>query len=81
MEKEKIRQTVNQIAAEVFLSDINDITDVLKAGDIEAWDSLGHLNLFLAVETRFGVKFTTDEILTTTAIGDLVTKLSEKLSQ
>lgn len=34
----------------------------LKLGDLEAWDSLGNFNLLLAVEERFDVRFTMDDM-------------------
>ena len=30
---------------------------------IEAWDSIGHINVVMALEQRFNVKFTMDEIV------------------
>lgn len=41
------------------------------ANDVEGWDSLSHLNLILAVESRFKVKLTQKELLTLKHVGDL----------
>ena len=35
----------------------------LKAGDIEVWDSLGHLNFLLSVEKHFKIKFSMNELI------------------
>lgn len=45
---------------------------------LEAWDSLGHLDVILAVEQEFGVHFLTDEIPQMTSIGDLEAALVRK---
>lgn len=46
---------------------ISEVTDELAAGDIDVWDSIGHLKLILSIEERFNVKFRTEQI------SDLVT--------
>lgn len=50
------------IFQEVFDDDELEITPVTTADDIEDWDSLEHINLIIAVEKAFGIKFTTAEI-------------------
>jgi len=46
----------------VFDDDSLQIVDQTTAADVEGWDSLNHLNLIVAIEKRFGVKFATAEI-------------------
>ena len=36
--------------------------DEMTSHDIDGWDSLAHLNLVIAMERRFGIKFTMAEI-------------------
>jgi acyl carrier protein len=47
--------------------------DVVKADssneDIEKWDSIGHMNLVMALEEHFGVGFTMEEILQMKSVG------------
>lgn len=38
------------------------VTDATTANDIEDWDSLAHINLIVAIEKTFGMKFTMDEV-------------------
>ena len=38
------------------------ITDATTAKDVEQWDSLTHINLMVATEKRFKIKFATAEI-------------------
>ncbi|MGB7769811.1 MAG: acyl carrier protein [Verrucomicrobiia bacterium] len=59
---EKLRNDVQQIFREVFGDDQLVLTDTMTAADIPGWDSLGHLNLIIAMEKRFGIKFATAEI-------------------
>ena len=47
--------------ADVFGLEPGDITPDASIDSIEAWDSLKHLNLVLALEERFGISFTEQE--------------------
>ncbi len=38
------------------------LTPASTAADVDGWDSLMHLNVVVAIEKRFGVRFTTAEI-------------------
>lgn len=55
----------------VFGSDVR-IRSVDDGPDnIEGWDSVGHLNLILAVEAEFGVQFETSEIADLVTVGKI----------
>lgn len=41
------------------------------AADVEGWDSLGHINLIVALERRFAVKFRLAELHALKNVGDL----------
>jgi acyl carrier protein len=36
---------------------------------LAAWDSLGHLNLILAIETEFGVSFSPEDVIALRSLG------------
>lgn len=61
---------------EVFRSVFDDDELVIGAGttaeDIDAWDSLTHVQLIVAVEARFGVHFNVGEIATLENVGHMV---------
>jgi acyl carrier protein len=52
---------LRQVMADVFGLDAAEIGDDASIDTIEAWDSLKHLNLVLALEESFGVSFTEEE--------------------
>lgn len=54
------------------------ITIDAKLGDIEKWDSLGHINFFMAIEEAFDIKVSPDEIIKTTSIKDILDLLKSK---
>ena len=65
--------------------DVLDIADIVleqttTSDDIEEWDSLSHIQLVVAIEKYFGVKFTSEEILEWQNVGDMVKNIEEKKS-
>ena len=56
-------------------SPVSILNESTKQEDIDKWDSLGHLNLILAIEAKLGVKFSSDEIVNIKSIKDVIEKL------
>jgi acyl carrier protein len=53
---------LQEVFRDVFGDEELALSGNMTADDIPGWDSLGHLNLIIAIEKRFGVKFATAEI-------------------
>ena len=45
------------ILRDVFENDALVATDDLSSTEVEGWDSMGNVRLFLAIEEAFGVRF------------------------
>ena len=76
---------------EVLLQNQQNFRDVLDdeeivlepattADDVEGWDSLTHIQLIVAIEKHFKIKFTSKEILSWKNVGELVDCLASKLA-
>jgi acyl carrier protein len=68
-----------------IFNDVLDRTDIelsddTTAGDVEEWDSLTHIQLVVAVEKSFKVRFSAREIQTWKNVGQLVDSLLQKAS-
>jgi len=63
---------------EVFEDPQLEISPSTTALDVPAWDSFNHINLVIAIETEFNVRFKTKEIADMANVGDLVTLLRKK---
>ena len=50
----------------------------LTAADVPNWDSLSHIDLIVAIERQFKIKFTTHEVASLTNVGDLVSLIQGK---
>ncbi|BCS52413.1 acyl carrier protein [Geobacter sp. SVR] len=51
------------------------------ADDIEAWDSLTHMNLVIALELAFKVKFALGELQQLKNVGDMLDLINKKLAK
>ena len=79
MEKAEIFSKLHEIFKDVFDLDELELTDETSANDIEEWDSLSHIQLIVAIEKAFGIKFTSLEIMKWRNVGEMVTSMLEKL--
>ncbi len=65
------------ILSELDLDDF-DLQDTTIAPEVPGWDSLNHVNIILAVEKFFNVKFKSYEVLRLKNVGDLQTLVNSK---
>jgi len=68
----EFQDRLNRIFREVFDNDDINISPGMTANDVEGWDSLSHVNLIVAIETKFGIRFSQKELLTFKNVGDLL---------
>jgi acyl carrier protein len=64
------------VIAGVFPVEPGALTDADSPQTIAEWDSVGHLNLVLAIEAEFGVQFSPDEMAELTSVGAIRERLS-----
>lgn len=69
------------IFREVFDDDTIVITRQTTANDIDAWDSLSHMNMVMAVEVQFKIRFALGELPTLKNVGDLADLVQKKLDK
>ena len=70
---------------EVILKQLNlddfDLQDETIAPEVPGWDSLNHINIILAVEEKFGIKFKSRELLQLKCVGDLQKLVDSKVGK
>jgi acyl carrier protein len=59
---EEFDENFNEVLEEILGWDIR-VTDADGPGTVEGWDSLSHVRLIHALETRFGVRLPDDALL------------------
>lgn len=80
MERKEIFSKLNEIFEDVLdLDETPELTDSTSANDIEEWDSLSHIQLIVAIEKEFKLKFTSLEIMKWNNVGEMVDSMMQKL--
>lgn len=54
------------------------LNDSTTADDVDGWDSLTHIQLIVAIEKQFKIKFTSKEILSWRNIGEMLDSIASK---
>ena len=78
MEKNQILEEVQDIFREVLDNEEIVLANETTADDIEEWDSLTHIQLIVAIEKHFKIKFTSKEILSWQNVGEMVDCIATK---
>ena len=66
-------ETVRSVLASTFEIDPSVITPTTAQADVSGWDSVGHINLMLALEETFGVRLEVEDMLKLTSVVAIVT--------
>jgi acyl carrier protein len=76
------KNTLTQVQ-EIFCDVLDNEEIILKhetsANDIDEWDSLSHIQLIVALEKHFKIKFTSKEILSWKNVGEMIDNINTKL--
>ena len=81
MDRNEILTTVNNVFIDVLDDDSLALTEATTANDVDEWDSLNHIQLVVAIERQFKIRFTSQEILSWQNIGEMVDSIAEKVNQ
>lgn len=79
MTREEIFDGLNEVFRDVFDDEDITVTDSTTADDIEDWDSLEHINLIVAVEKKFGIKFTMGEVSGMKNVGEMADLIDKRV--
>jgi acyl carrier protein len=74
-------EMLNPIFREVFDDTAITLQHGTTADDIEAWDSLTHMNLVIALELAFKIKFALGELQQLKNVGDMLDLINKKLAK
>lgn len=80
MTRAEIYKKLNDVFREVFDDDEIVVTDDTTANDIEDWDSLEHINLIVAIEHEFRIKFNIGEVNSMKNVGEMVDIITQRIS-
>jgi len=81
MEKSILLLEVQNIMRKVIDEPDIVLTEATTANDVDGWDSLSHIQLVVAVEKHFKIKFATKEILSWKNVGEMVDSICSKVNK
>jgi len=71
---------LSEVFQEVFDDDELELSHSTTAANVEQWDSLMHVNLVLATEREFNVRFSSTEVAQLHDVGELIDLIDAKVS-
>lgn len=74
-----VSDQIRTTASDIFGLPADKITLTSTPEVIDTWDSLQHLNLVLALQQKFDVRFAPEEIEQMTSIGDVIKLVESKV--
>lgn len=80
MTREVIFENLNEIFRDVFDDEDINVNEDTTSADVEGWDSLEHINLIVAVEKHFNMKFSMGEVTTMKNVGAMVDIIEARIS-
>ncbi len=80
MEKNEILNQVQEIFRDVLDNEDIVLTNETTANDIEEWDSLSHIQLIVAIEKNFKLKFTSLEIMKWKNVGEMIDTIYQRIN-
>lgn len=72
MEREDLKNEIQEIAKEIFAKPELEINDALGATDVDTWTSLSFMQFLTAIEDKYGFKFKMMELLQLRNMGAVV---------
>ena len=75
----EIYAALEGIFRDVFMRDDLRLTPGMTAKDVAGWDSFKQIEIILAVEAEYHIKFNTRELDSLQSVGDLVRVIADKV--
>jgi len=72
MEKSDVLKKVNLVFIDVLDNEDIILSYETTANDVEDWDSLNHIQLVVAIEKQFKIRFTAHEIQSWKNVGEMI---------
>lgn len=78
---EGVLARIQKVFHEVFDDDSLVLTRGTGSADVEGWDSMMHVNLVIAIEQEFGVRFNAKEMAAFQTVGDFEALIRARLGE
>jgi acyl carrier protein len=79
MTREAIINQVQNIFVDILDNESLVLTEKTEAPDVDGWDSLNHIQLVVAIEKHFKIRFTSLEIQSWKNVGEMISSIERKI--
>ena len=80
MTREELLAAVAEILRDIFDDEELVVTEETCSDDVEDWDSLEQINILVAIQERFGIQFSLDDVKGLENVGDTLDLIERKLA-
>lgn len=81
MDTTKILEEINDLFKDILENDELVIERETTANDVAEWDSLTHIQLIVAIEKHFKIRFTSSEINKFKNVGEMCDAIQQKVTK
>ncbi|MEP7263874.1 MAG: acyl carrier protein [Bacteroidota bacterium] len=78
MDRSEILEQINAIFKDTLDNDEVTVAETTIAADVDDWDSLTHIQLVVAIEKHFKIKFTSWDIQSWNNVGEMMNTIQAK---
>jgi acyl carrier protein len=79
MERIEILSQTTNVFKDILENEDIILQEGTTANDIEDWDSLNHIQLVVAIEKKFKIRFTSMEIQNWNNVGEMINSIESKV--
>ncbi len=79
MTSQELIDEIQSVFQAVFKDPTLKVSRAMTAEDVEGWDSFAHVNLIMAMELKFRVKFKLAELQELNCVGDMMDMVERKV--
>ncbi|OUR98837.1 acyl carrier protein [Halobacteriovorax marinus] len=78
MSKQEVMDELQELFRDIFDDEDLILSEGTNSNEVEEWDSLNHINLVIAIERKFNIKFALGEIQSLKDVGEMVDMMIAK---
>ena len=81
MLREELLAAMTEILQDIFDDEELEVTEATCSDDVEDWDSLEQINILVAIQDRFDIQFSLDDVSDLKDVGDTIDLIEKKLAE
>mgnify|MGYP003966533667 FL=1 len=67
-----VQEKVIQVLGNILQVSPEEISTKTTSDDVEKWDSMNHINMILALEQEFGIRYDEEQVVSMLSVGEII---------